>query len=112
MKFAVGDLVTERKSNLWYLTQETSYEYYPHIPHSMSEYWTDYAEKRQRERLSIGIVTGVVENEPNAYYAERYYTYEVLWTSIGESSFSSIMNRQYLEDELRLLSKINRSAMV
>jgi len=111
VKFSVGDLVTERKSNLWYLTQETSYEYYPHIPHSMSEYWVDYANKRRTEKLSIGIVMAVKENEPNSYYMERYYTYEVLWTSVSESASNSVMNRQFLEDELRLLSKINKDVL-
>ena len=108
MKFSIGDLVTERKSNLWYLTQETTYEYFPYLPHSMSEYWNEHINKR-KEDISIGIITNIYENEPNSYYVVKYYTYSVLWTTVNNNSFSSNMNhRHFLEDELRLLSKINR----
>ena len=110
MKFSVGDLVTERKTNLWYLTQYSSYDYYPHYPHSMSEYWLDH-ESRQNEEISIGIITEIHENEPNAYYVVKYYTYSVLWTTIGKPSFSNMNHRQYLEDELRLRSKINKGVV-
>ena len=110
VKFSVGDLVTERKTNLWYLTQYSSYDYYPHYPHSMSEYWLDH-ESRQNEEISIGIITEIHENEPNAYYVVKYYTYSVLWTTIGKPSFSNMNHRQYLEDELRLLSKINKGVV-
>lgn len=111
MKFSIGDLVTERKSSLWYLTQQTNFDYYPYIPHGMSEYWNDYASKKaQDEKLSIGIVTAVYENEPNSYYTERYCTYEVLWTSVGTDLFNNLKRKRFMEDELRLLSKINRGA--
>ena len=108
VKFSIGDLVTERKSNLWYLTQETSYEYFPHLPHSMSEYWTDYVNKREAAALSIGIIIDIHDNEPNSYFVDRYYTYEVLWTNMPDNTFRTMSHKLFLEDELRLLSKINR----
>lgn len=108
VKFSVGDLVTERKSNLWYLTQETTYEYFPHVPHSMSEYWTDYVNNRQASKLSIGIIIDVYENEPNSYFVEKYFTYNVMWTNVDAGSFNNMNHKHFLEDELRLLSKINK----
>lgn len=108
MKFSVGDLVTERKSNLWYLTQETTYEYFPYLPHSMSEYWTDYVNNRQASKLSIGIIIDIYENEPNSYFVEKYFTYNVMWTNVDVGSFNNMNHKHFLEDELRLLSKINK----
>lgn len=108
VKFSIGDMVTERKTNFWYLTQETAYEYYPYLPHSMSEYWDEYAKKNKKDDVAIGIVTGIYKNEPNSYFAEVYYTYSVLWTSMPEKDRSFLNSRLYLEDELRLLSKVNK----
>ena len=109
MRFSIGDLVTERKSNYWYFH---SYGFGRHLTYdSIYEYWNAYDEEEERRSIPIiGIVMSIESNEANDYYTESYYTYRVWWINCPPDE-SYLMQRYFYEDELRLLSKINTSTV-
>jgi len=109
VRFSIGDLVAEKKVNHWYFSGSGhgyGYTMYPY--YTPDEYWDEYYERAQSKTPSIGIVIDVKENDPAGYYQmETFMTYRVMWLNLEEHDY--MMNRWFYGDELRLLSKINRS---
>lgn len=111
MRFSIGDLVTERKSNYWYFH---SFGFHSHSPpyENIYEYWSgyeDYDEDTMSKSMPIvGIVMDVETNDANSYYTQSFFTYRIWWINCSPDE-GYLMQRWFYEDELRLLSKINTS---
>ena len=110
MRFSVGDLVTERKSNYWYFH---SYGFGMHPTYdSVYDYWDAYGERMEQPERAvpiIGVVMEIVMHDANSYYTETYSTYRIWWLNCPNDELY-LMQRYFYEDELRLLSKINTNS--
>lgn len=103
MRFSVGDLVAEKKTNHWFFTNYGLYGY----AHPSSEYWDEYYERTKHQKPLIGIVIEVVEKDEEDYYIiNKYNTYKVMWINCTDH-MTYLMDRYFFGDELRLISKIN-----
>ena len=103
MRFSVGDLVAEKRTNHWYFT---SYGVYAH---QYSEHIGEYYNKTSGHKPLIGIIIDVMDNLDSNYYIDgAYLTYKVMWINIDPQE-AYLMDRYFFGDELRLISKINNN---
>ena len=104
MRFSVGDLVTERRTNYWHFH---SYGYGFRL-RDIHDYWDDYYNNVRFEPYvpTVGIIIRIDYNDANSFYTETYNTYRVWWINCPVDE-QYMMQRSFYGDELRLLSKIN-----
>ena len=110
VRFSIGDLIVEKRMNHWFYAGDTYGFGYTMSPYYSPSYWEDYYEVAKTKKPPVGIVIDVKENEPTGYYqADVFMSYRVMWLNLDEESDAFLMERWFYGDELRLLSKINRS---
>ena len=93
--FEIGDLVTTSDSMVWYF--------------GFAGYYGDYVTdarllKPKRSEGPLGLVVAVSHREPSGYRVTPSKVYRVKW--LGDTD--SFWDRQYYEEELKLVSMAER----